>query len=213
MDLFDLSIFESTDPTVAIAVARHRHDMAIEQLDCGQLQRLHEFRTRLVVAAGGKGNRPAAQELLEFGKQLFAFTMAGRIRRIYDGLPPQHVRLHTYSNRADLQALPWEYLQQPDTVPGPNSLRSVVRIVPTIGLEAPEPYKPEDIIRMLFVYADPINQSGVDWPIIKATVENEFQTWLPQRFRIDVVEGATRRALLDALEALVRQLLMARLVT
>jgi len=188
------------NPSHAIAVARCGYDLAIEPLACDQINSLIDFRARLAAAAEGAGQRPTADQLIQFGHMLFTFTVRRTIETIYNRLPNSHIRLHIYSNRPDLQALPWEYLQQPGTTPGPNSLRSVVRIVPTIGVEPQDPLKLDKALRMLFVYAEPVDQTAVAWLDIKESIEREFQVRLPDNFQLDLVQGATRQSLFDALD-------------
>jgi hypothetical protein len=191
-DEFELSVLDSGDRTRAIVVARCGFDTAIESFSNLPLQGLFDFHKRLSAAAGGKAPvRPTAPELSQFGTDLFNLIVRGGIEKIYNRLPASHIRLQIYSNRPDLQSIPWEYIQQPNCVPGPNALRSVVRVVPTIGVPGPIPRKLDDTVRMLFVYAEPAREPSVDWPTIKATVESRFNARLPNSFVLDVVEGAT----------------------
>lgn len=194
-DEFELSILDSGDQTRAIAVARFGYDMAIVSLGNLQLQALIDFHARLSAAAAGRAPvRPSATELEEFGKQLFALLVQGDIETIYDKLPPSYIRLQIYSNRPDLQAIPWEYIQWPRSPPGPDAFRSVIRVIPTIGVSAPVPRKLNGQIRLLFVYAEPPRGPSVGWSFIKDTVEKQFknQPQLQKNFTIEVVEGATR---------------------
>jgi CHAT domain len=200
-DEFELSILDSGAQARAIAVARYGCDMAIESLSNLQLQTLFDFHDRLSAAAAGRAPvRPTATELEQFGKDLFALLVQGGIKTIYDRLPSSYVRLQIYSNRPDLQAIPWEYIQQPGTPPGPNAFRSVVRVIPTIGVPAPIPRKLNGSIRMLFVYAEPARGPSVKWPLIKGRVEDAFknQKQLRTNFTLDVVEGATTDSFIEA---------------
>ncbi len=155
-DQFELTILDSGDQTRVIAMARCGFDMAIESFSGLQLQKFFDFHMLLSATAGGKVlNWPTLPELAKFGRDLFTLIVRGDIEKIYTRLPKSHIRLQIYSNRPDLQAIPWEYIQEPDCVPGPNAHRSVVRVVPTIGVQAPVPKKLDAIVRMLFVYAEP----------------------------------------------------------
>jgi len=107
--------------------------------------------------------------------------------------------LHILGSGADVQALPWEYMREPGTIPGPNSLRSVVRVVPTIGVEPPVPLAAIAKIRLLYVFADPIDQEEVDWEEIKSRIEREFAARSPELLEMDVIEGASPQMLFDAL--------------
>lgn len=201
-DAFDLSILDSGDPARAIVVARNHPDLAIEPLACARVKELIAFRETLAKAAAGDGQRPSEAQLAQFGRDLFELLVQGSVARIYQRLPPKsHIRLQIYSNRADLQALPWEFLVQPGTPPGPNSLRSVVRVVPTIGVESPAPKSLSGGLRMLFVYAEPGDQAGVSWADIRDTIQDEFEVRAPAAFTMDIVEGASPAALFNALQA------------
>jgi hypothetical protein len=191
-DEFELSVFDTGNQAVAIAFARYGFDTAIERLSDLELKGLSDFHVRLSQTAGGREpKRPTAGELEKFGRDLFALVVRGGIKTIYDRLPQSHIRLQIYSNRPDIQSIPWEYIQEPNCVPGPNAFRSVVRIVPTIGVPAPEARKLDETVRMLFVYAEPPREASVDWPIIKSSIERQFSKRLPENFKLDVLEGAT----------------------
>jgi CHAT domain len=193
-DEFELTILDSGDPTRAIVMARAGFDQAVESFSDLDLKSFVAFRTLLSDAAGGRALvRPTALQLEQFGRGLFDLVVRNDIQRIYNRLPQSHIRLKIYSNRSDVQGLPWEYIQEPNCVPGPNAFRSVVRVVPTIGVPAPVAKNMGQILRMLFVYAEPPRSSSTDWPTIKASIETKFKARLPQKnFELDVVEGATK---------------------
>ena len=199
-DSLDLTILTAGNPAEVIAVARYGFDLAIESLSCECLQDLMSFRDKLDDAASGKERRPTSQELIDFGRSLSDFTLKGRIAEIYGQLPPEsHIRIQIYSNHADVQALPWEYFKHRD-VPSPDVNRSVVRIIPTIGRQAPSAKKKHEPIRLLLVYADPIDQGFVDFPKVKRTIEDDYGAYLPEGLELDVVSCATRESLAIALE-------------
>ena len=197
-DRFDISILDSGDPARVIAVARCGYDIAIEPLPCDTLQKLFDFNSNLLNATSGKGKRPLVQELGDYGQNLFNFILQKDVYRIYARLPNSHIRLQIYSNRPDLQAVPWEFLHDPGTVPGPNSFRTVIRIVPTIGVHPPEPRSFGKKVRMLFVQAEPVGEDSVSWLDIKESIEREFSAELPNEFEIEPIEGTSRQAFMNA---------------
>lgn len=200
-DTLDLAILDTGDAARAIVVARARHDLAIEPLACAPVQALIAFREQLATAAAGHGQRPTEAALADFGRALFQLVVRNGVDRIYQRLPgTSHIRLQIVSDRPDLQSLPWEFLVQPGTVSGPNLLRSVVRVVPTVGLDAPEPTKQGQRLRILFVYAEPNDQSSVSWNDIRDTIQQEFEVRTQDQVELDVVEGSSTDAL-DALDA------------
>lgn len=191
---------DAGDGLHAIAMARKGDDLAIERLECEKLTELMHFRSLIAEATEGNGQRPTRRQLTEFGTRLFDLVFKGRVKRIHDRLPDDHVRIEILSDHSDFQALPWEYMLHPDDTPGPNSRRTIVRIVPTIGISPPSPINIGEKIRILYVYAEPVDQDAVDWLDIKDTLEGEFNSRLPGNFEIDVVEGADRKSLFEAIE-------------
>lgn len=200
-DEFELTVIDGGDATRATVIARSGYDSAIALLLGIQLQPFVDFHALLSATAAGRApNKPTPDQLTKFGRDLFDLVVQDDIRTIYDRLPQSHIRLKIYSHRPDLQTMPWEYIQEPRSVPGPNLYRSVVRIVPTIGVPAPAPKKLDDTVRMLFVYAEPLRLLSIDWPTIKATVESQFRARLPTNFELDVVEGATTDSFTSAFQ-------------
>lgn len=201
-DEFELTILDAGDQTRAIVIARSGFDSAIEPLSGLDLKPFIDFRMLLSDEAGGRALvRPTAIELEKFGRDLFSLAVQNDIKRIYDRLPQSHIRLKIYSNRADLQGMPWEYILEPHSPPGPNAFRSIVRVVPTIGVPAPVVKNIDQTVRMLFVYAEPPRSPSVDWSDIKASVESVFTRRLPTNFVLDVVEGATTESFTTAFQS------------
>lgn len=202
-DTLDLSILDSGQPASAVAIARHGGDLAVATLPCGaELKALSAFRQRIDKALRrARAERPPAAELTTFGQQLFQFCIRDDLARLYHRLPSSLVRVHIHSNRPDLQALPWEYFQEPAQPPGPKRDRAVVRIVPTIGLDAIVPGPLPASIRVLFVSADPLDQEALSWPQVKASIERAFAARVPGSFQVTAVEGASQESLTDAVAA------------
>jgi CHAT domain-containing protein len=199
-DTLDLSILDSGQSASVVGIARRGGDLAVATLPTGaELQALSAFRQRIDHALRrARAERPQAAELIAFGQQLFQFCIRDDLARLYHRLPDSLVRLHIHANRPDLQALPWEYFQEPAQAPGPKRDRTVVRIVPTIGLTPLVPRPFGSSIRVLFVSADPLDQEGVSWPDVKASIERAFTARIPDRFDITAIEGASQDALTDA---------------
>ncbi|HET6372823.1 MAG TPA: CHAT domain-containing protein [Candidatus Polarisedimenticolia bacterium] len=200
-DALELLILDSGEPTRAVVYARFGGDTAIEFLSCQLIREFKRFRDRLNDAAGGQGARPTAVELRDFGRRLFEFVVHSKLLAVYTRLPAEYVRIQVLSNQPDLQALPWEYLQEPDAPAGPNNARGVVRIVPTIGMPTPRPRHLKARVRLLFAYADPIDQGPVAWEDIQATITRDFSSRLGKALEIDVIEGTSTEALTKALSA------------
>jgi hypothetical protein len=194
-DALDLYILDSGGDEFAILLARSGDDLAVGRLPFGQeLADLSSFRDRIDRAVRGFDDRPKPAELEAYGRRLFSYTFRDKIRRLYDLLPQTDVRINVLSDRAEVQKLPWEYLQEPDFVPGPRRQRSVVRIVPTIGQKPPPLIRLQETIRVLFVSAAPIDQGPVDFAVVRAAIERTFGAKIPGRFTLKAVDGATRES-------------------
>jgi hypothetical protein len=199
-DTLNIFILDSGGPDHAVVYASFGPDTAIELIPCNLIANLQTFRDCLKKAAGGFGLRPTADELTDFGRKLFKFAMQNKLLNVYDRLPAEYVRIQILSNQSELQSLPWEYLQEPNSPAGPNNNRGVIRIVPTIGKPQPTPRKlNKKKLRLLFAFADPTDQGPVAWEEIHATILREFKSRLPEKsFEVDVIEGATVEALTKA---------------
>jgi hypothetical protein len=194
-DQLDLSILDGGNAKQATILARREQDLAIETVPLDALHLLTQFRDRIHQEIRGSwpGARLTERELVESGRKLFDLIIRSEVRRLYDRLPDAHVRIQVISNRAEIQALPWEFMQEPAQVPGPWRLRSIVRIVPSVGRPAPTPLSLGEAgkVRVLFISADPQDQSPVSWPESKELIERTFRARLPESFELEAIEGAS----------------------
>jgi hypothetical protein len=193
---FDLSVLDAGTSEYAVAMARAGHDVALARVPFGtELSALIAFRSRIEDSIYGKQDRPKSTELSDYGKRLFAFAIRDDIYALYERLPRTHIRLHILSDQPELQRLPFEYLQEPKQPSGPSRHRSVVRIVPTVGMIPAQPITAGKL-RVLFVSADPTDQGPVSWPEVKERIERTFSMYAPRdRVIFEAVEGTDRRTL------------------
>ena len=198
-DCVDLSILDSGTPPNPVVLARSDNDLAVARVPSAAIAALTDFRRRLVGLTQGAYVQISAAQMERFGRDLFDFAIRGDVRRLYDRLPAKHVRIRLLSDHPDLQALPWEFLIEPGRPSAPRLERSIVRIVPTIGAATPPPKPLSDTVRVLFVWADPSDQAAVDWPNVKASIEQIFAAQMPDRFTLTAIEG-TRAAVIKALQ-------------
>ncbi len=204
-DSLDLSILDGGSEQFAVLYARCGGDMALGRLPFGaELTDLASFRDRIEQAARGVESRPKPADLADYGHRLFSFTFRDDdVKKVYNLLPQGNVSIHIMSNQAELQKLPWEFLQEPGQSRGPRRSRSVVRIVPTVGKPPPPPPRLGATVRVLFVSAAPADQEPVDFQVVKGAIERAFRAkWRPEwseRFTIEAVDGATRDSLRSAL--------------
>jgi hypothetical protein len=198
---FDLVILNATNGKDAIAFAKAGSDMAIGQLSVGTgLNKLSQFQKRISRALSGMEKRPTRAEVTEFGRNLFATAIQNDLVRLYNRLPIEEVSLHIVSNIPEIRSLAWEYIQEPDQVPGPTRNRCVVRVLPTIGVPARVPARLPSCVKVMFVCADPLDQAPVSWLEVKTSIERTFAARIPDQFSLEAVESADRDQLTKALQ-------------
>lgn len=199
---FDLFILDQRNCDAVIVLARRGADTAIEHVPIDdRLRKLMEFGRGLGnVVKGNASSRPSIASLEEFGRDLFHFLFIGSLKALYDRLPSGPVSLQILSDRPEIKEVAWEYLVMPDRHPSPHRDRSIVRVQPTCGIYSPGPKKRgRSKVRVLFVSADPVDQTGVDWSDIAPVLERAMSSQMPVGFSIKVIEGATRAGLITSI--------------
>jgi CHAT domain-containing protein len=198
VDSVDLTVVAAADDRNITLVARRGSDIAVDSILASTLAPFTDFRKRLEGAIRGAEGPLKKAEVQAFGKNLFKALASELVQPILGGLPKTPMSLSLLSNRADVQAIPWEYLQEPGQAFGPSVQRSIVRVVPTVGVPTFKPASLQQKVRVLFVSADPIDQGPVSWPDVKDAIERRLSAALPpDRFVLDVIEGASAKALAD----------------
>jgi hypothetical protein len=199
MTALDVFLLDVPKTRGVVALARRGADTAIERIPLdARFKGLIGFGRRIGQAMAGNAPRPDATELDRFGRDLFEFLFRGSLQTLYRRLPGGAVSIQVLSDRSELCEVPWEYLTPPDRTPTPHRERGVIRVHPTCGVDRPAPGKARAKIRVLFVSADPLDQAGVDWSEVKAVLDRTLVAQMPGEATIEVVEGATRAGLLDA---------------
>jgi hypothetical protein len=199
-DVLDLFILDSGSDDRVVAVARAGADCAISRLPFGQeLQGLTDFRNWIENAVRGTQAAPSASQLRGFGEDLFTFIFRDAIGELYNQLPKDDMRLHIVCDRPEIENLPWEYLQEPRKKRGPQRGRSVIRVVPTIGQDSPQPQPLGSKVRVLFVSAAPTDQGEVSWEEVQAAMQRAFDANLPDDVTLTLVDGADPKALRQAI--------------
>ena len=199
-DTLDLTILDSGAPSHVIALARAATDMAIAHVPTSGIATLSAFRQKFEDFARGKVTQLTQNDVETYGRALFDFAIRDDVRRLYDRLPATHVRINLVSNRSDLQALPWEFLIEPRQPSAPRRERSIVRVVPTVGVTPSAPKKLAETTRVLFVSADPDDQGPVSWPDVAASIESTFRAQLPERFTLTAHDATTHASLAKAVQ-------------
>ena len=200
----ELTILSESGKTVALA--RCGANVASRWVKLDQnLPKLKTFRQTLVNQLRGKAplQKLTPEQIETFGRDLFdAFVGDGTnnpVRDLYRQLKAnESVSWQIYSDDSDINNLPWEFLQEPKTL-NPRRSRSVVRILPTIGLDPPAPLARDKVTRALLVSAEPQGLRNTDWEQIEARLKREYSNRLP--LDLEVIEGTDSVTLLSALRA------------
>jgi CHAT domain-containing protein len=194
-DTLEIVILGAEPKTTAVVFARCDTDMALENLPAdAELDSLLAFRDHVDQSLHSLKQRPQERDLAEFGNKLFRYVIRGEIAKIYTRLPKDaFVRLSILSNSQELQSLPWEYLQDPEEVPGPWRVRSVVRIIPTVASKPPAQLKLKGLkrkLKILFAYADPVDHDPVSWQAAMKAVADSLEARLPaSSFELKVIDA------------------------
>ena len=185
---FELFLLDSGGSKQAVALARCNGDVAIEFIPLDtRCREFVKYRDTIEGIVLGEQTRPSSSQLRRYGERLFKWLFRGKLRTLYDKAPTGNVSLQILSNRAELKKLPWEYIQAPDRAPAPHRERCVVRVLQTTGMPTPAPLKLSERVRVLFVSADPMDQSPVPWPEVQASIERTYKSHLPSSEEMKVV--------------------------
>lgn len=200
-DALDLVILDSGSTAAAVVYARCGSDVATARLplDSVELHYLDDFRRTIERALYGEDEKPTSQQLDEFGVRLFQYLIRDEVLKLYNGLPKTYIRVLVLSDCPSIQAIPWEYFQEPGQS---HALRSVVRVVKTIGVPAPPALDPSTHLRVLFAYANPNDQEArVDWEGVRLSIDQTLRSRHGDKYTLDIINAVTRSALTDAVNA------------
>lgn len=107
----------------------------------------------------------------------------------------------------ELKRIPWEYMTWPNGKFSPRRERSVVRITQVAGAIETEPVKLVGRpMSVALIVANPRNLNSVPWQDLKEQLKVVFQakvdaTGAPDKLEIDIVQGASRVSVKEALKA------------
>jgi hypothetical protein len=89
-------------------------------------------------------------------------------------------------------------LQEPNRI-SPRKGRSIVRIIPTVGVSALPPLPLTHPTRVLFVYADPQGLTRVSWSDVRDALLRTYKARSPNSVGIEMIECTDRDSLSTAL--------------
>jgi hypothetical protein len=171
------------------------------------IKNLLDERDRIEKSLKDNADRPTAAQLKQYGRRIAdALLPEGDVSNLYYGVSSGRIQITLTTADKGLKRVPWEYLVWPDVREGPHANRSLARLVPTSigGRPAPRPLSARHL-RVLLIGADVLGLDRIPWDETKARLEEVFGERLDSsagasRVRIDMVEGATRTSLKDALQ-------------
>jgi hypothetical protein len=199
----DLFVLNGCTPGLAVVVAHRGPDIAIAQIDLTdpKLKTFTDFVKRVEGVLVHGDERPTAAELDALGVQLFDHIFSGDVRRLYDRLPSGRVSIQIITDAPVISRVPWEYLRPVDRQPVPHRERCVVRVLPMCAPTDVKPPKKLKKLRVLLAVADPVDQRGVRWADVEASLQRVFSSQTDVVATLKVVPGANRTSLLKALES------------
>jgi len=197
----ELFLLDAGNSSRLVVLGHCDQDVVIERLRIDkECKRLAAYRDVLDGVILGTAERPTVGELRAYGESLFRWLFRGDLRTLYGRVPHGMLSIQVLSTQPVLQSLPWEYIALPDRQPAPHRERCVVRVLPVCGLGAPQPIKKGRKIRVLFVSADPMDQTNVPWEEVKTAIGRAFQSQLPHAVEMTIIEGVTRDQLRKAIQ-------------
>lgn len=198
----DLFVLNGLTPNQAVALARRGPDIAIAQVDL-QHPEISDFVafTDTVERVALGAERPTTQEVDDIGRRLFDHIFQGDVLRLYNRLPMGLVSIQIVTNEQIVHRIPWEFLKPVDRFPVPHHERCVVRVLPMCAPCDPAPKKALKKLKVLLAVSDPVDQQGVTWNDVEMSVRRAFEAQTGKLATLKIVPGATRQALIDALNS------------
>ncbi len=198
----DLFVLSGDRADYALALARRGPDIAISRMDlnAGEIQEFIAFTDRIEGTTIGAVPRPTQDELDDVGRRMFDHVFRDDVLKLYRRSPPGLISIQIVTDEQRIQRMPWEFISPYDRMPVPHQDRCVVRVLPICVESDPTPAQSLKNIRVLLVGAEPINEPGVGWSDVEKDLRRNFQS-LNGVAVLEVVAGANRKSLLDALNS------------
>jgi hypothetical protein len=170
----------------------------------GDIQYLIDQRVRIEKGLTDGLDRPSAKELNTYGRKIADVLLAGPVNDLYFAVNGGRIQITLITADNDLKRIPWEYLVWPDVKEGPHAERTLARIVPMATGSRPTPRELKGApLRVLLIGADVIGLDRIPWDETKARLEDVFGLRagnVNARVQLDIVEGATRADVKEAIE-------------
>lgn len=169
------------------------------------LKGLIDTRDRLEKSLTDDDDRPTLAQLKDFGLELSRTLFSGSVNDLYYAASQRNIQITLCTSDTRLKRVPWEFIVWPDVNEGPHAKRTFARSVPVAnGAER----KPKPIgnsqIAVLVIGADVLGRERIPWTETKENLERiigeRIQGPGAARITMNLVEGATKRMVRDALE-------------
>jgi hypothetical protein len=171
----DLAILDSGTTTSLAIYARFADDTAFVLASSTELAELIAIKSRFEESVSGGSSLLTNDEIRTAGEKLFNTVIRDSIADLYNLVPKNApIRILIASNHDVFQRLPWELMQQPNSVGAPDPNRVIVRVVPTVGVRAPPPLPRGQRLRVLFAVAEPLELGATDWNDTYVLLRNRF---------------------------------------
>ncbi|WP_197087456.1 CHAT domain-containing protein [Bradyrhizobium sp. LTSP857] len=150
-------------------------------------------------------DRPTVAELKAFGVVLGKTLFSGSVNELFYAASRRHIQITLCTSDTRLKQVPWEYIVWPDVNEGPHARRTFARSVPVSnGEERKAKSISNSLIAVLVIGADVLGRERIPWNETKENLERiigaRMQGLSTARITMELVEGATRKTVRDALE-------------
>lgn len=150
-------------------------------------------------------DRPTPNQLKEYGGKIAGILLAGDVSSLYRAVSNGRVQVTLNMDDQTLKRVPWEYLLWPGLPYGPQTERTIARIVPIARGSRPMSRKLNGgALNVLLIGADVLGLEPIPWVETRSNLERIFGERLrvgatATRVHMTLLEGATRASLRQAL--------------
>jgi hypothetical protein len=193
------------EPGGALNIAAEDYSLAFGPgISSTAIEDLLSNRDRIEKSLKDNADRPTAAELKAFGTNIGRTLFSGALNDLYFAASARRIQITLCAADTRLKRVPWEYVVWPDVQEGPHSTRTFARIVPVSNGSARIPRSIKgSVIKILLIGADVLGRDRIPWGETKENLERiigaRVQGPNEARISIEIVEGATRATVRDAL--------------
>lgn len=170
------------------------------------LKGLVDERNRIEKSLTDDAERPTTAQLKAFGVDLGRTLFSGPVNDLYFAASNRNIQITLCTADTQLKQVPWEFVVWPDVNEGPHPKRTFARSVPVAnGSERTPRSIGGSQIAVLVIGADVLGRERIPWNETKENLERiigaRMEGPAATRITMDLVEGATKKSVRQALEA------------